>query len=310
MVLLKRKRTLAAKVETTPGTAETLTGTEGAFNAYDVMIQPTIAVDAREKQGNFGSLPGVPGARMGKATFKTDLAYDGTNVPSWASVLLPACGYVNSTGTFTPRSEAPGTNVKTATIGCYQDGVLKRIAGAVGNFKITFPTGRACVIEWEFTGVWLAPTDTALITPTYPSETPIRFASGLCELADVALKVEQVVFDAGNEIVMIEDPSTAAGYSHGVVTNRLPKITANPLAVLVATQDRFGDWLAATEMTWELDLDGPSDSVITLDCPKVQITNNQEADRGRLVVDQLDLAVLRSTAAVDQDAQLIFTPAT
>ena len=61
MPLLKRRRVLAAKVEATSGTAETLTSAEGAFNAYDVMIQPEIDKEPREIQGSFGSLAAVPG---------------------------------------------------------------------------------------------------------------------------------------------------------------------------------------------------------------------------------------------------------
>ena len=48
MPLLKRLRVMAAKVEGTIGTDSTPTGTDGAFNAYDVMIQPSIAMTDRE----------------------------------------------------------------------------------------------------------------------------------------------------------------------------------------------------------------------------------------------------------------------
>src|SRR6056297_2582972 len=139
MPLLKRKRVLAAKVEGTIGTAETLTTAEGAFNVYDLMIQPTIEVEDRPAQGSFNQLAGVAGARLGTATFRTDLAYDGTNIPSWASVLLPACGWVLSTATFNPTSEAPGSNVKTLTIGGYIDGLFKQIYGAVGSWRAIMP---------------------------------------------------------------------------------------------------------------------------------------------------------------------------
>lgn len=311
MPLLKRKRVLAAKVEATPGTAEALTNAEGAFNVYDLMIQPSIEVEGREQQGSFAALPGVPGARTGKATFKVDLGWDGTStIPSWASVFLPACGYVDSSGTLTPRSEAPGSNVKTLTIAAYVDGVKKAIAGAVGNVKFTFPTGKMAYAEFEFTGKWVAPTDVALITPTYPTASPLRFAAGTCLLNSVAQKVSQVQFDAGNQVKLLEDPADATGFSYALITNREPKWTLDPESVLVATsnQDRFGAWLAATEWAFALTLDGPTTSTLAFESDKCQIVNIQEADRERVVVDQLELRVLRNTSA-DTDVQIIFTEA-
>jgi hypothetical protein len=121
MAILKRRRVLAAKIEVTSGTAETLTSAEGVFNAYDVMIQLDIDMESREGQGSFGTLAAVPGGYKGKATFKTDCGWDGSvTEPTWADTFLPACGWVKAGGnTFTPRSEGPGANVKTLTIGCY-----------------------------------------------------------------------------------------------------------------------------------------------------------------------------------------------
>ena len=78
MTLLKRKRILAAKIEATPGTAETLAAADAAFNVYEVTVQHEIEKTAREGQGSFGHLPSTSGAHKGRITFKTDLGWDGT----------------------------------------------------------------------------------------------------------------------------------------------------------------------------------------------------------------------------------------
>lgn len=307
MPLLKRKRVMAAKVETTIGTAESLTASEGAFNAYNVMIQPTIEVEEREGQGGFGYLPGSPGARQGVATFRTDLGWDGTStMPTWASVLLPACGFVETSQVYTPRSEAPGSNVKTLTIGCYIDGVLKRIAGAVGTFQLVLPTGRMGYIDWTFTGVWQAPTDASIIAPTYPTASPIRFASATATYDGVAQRVEQVTIDAGNEVVMREDPTTAAGYISALITNRKPIISAAPESQLVATDDTYGDWIAAAQAEWEIELDGPNGSTITISAPKAQIQNAQEGDRNRMVTNDIEWFCGKNGATHDEELSITF----
>ncbi len=311
MPLMKRRKVFACKTETTIGTAETLTATEGVYNAYQLMVQPQIPMELRESQGSFANLAAVPGGRQGTATFRTDLCWDGTNVePKWASVLLPACGYVDSgSGVFTPRSEAPGANVKTLTIGEYVDGKRRLLTGCVGNFRFVFPTGRMGYIEWSFQGVWAGETDTAIITPTYPSDTPIRVAS--CPAASwdsVSLIFEQCVIESGNEITMRESPTAASGYINGIITSRKPKATCNPEAYLVGTQDRHGLWTSQGFATFALTLDGSSTSTIGFSAPRAQILNVQQGDRNALVTDELEFQFSRDGSTADTDLSITFTP--
>lgn len=309
MVMLKRKRVLAAKVETVIGTAESLTAADAAMNVFNPMIQATIEMEEREGQGSFNYLTSVPAGRIGTATFRTYWEWDGTaTLPKSAELFLPACGWVKTGSVFTPRSEAPGTNVKTLTMACYVDGVLKQIAGAVGKFTLTLPTGKTAYFDWEFQGVLLdAPTDLAMLAPTYPTVKPLRFAGGFAKWNAVNLCVSSVVIDSGNEIVMRECPTTDAGYISGIITNRKPKITADPEAVSVAAQDRWGAWLAQTEYALALDMAGPSGSTVSIDVPKAQILNIQEADRGKLVTDQLEFAANKNGATHDQELSITFT---
>jgi hypothetical protein len=310
MPLLKRIRTLAAKQEATPGTAESLTNAEGAFNAYDVMWQPSIGMTDREGSGSFNYLTSISEGQTATVTFKTDLAWDGTSTePTIFSVLMPCCGWTESTNVWKPKSEAPGSNVKTATLGVYVDGLLKSIKGASGTFVITNPTGRMITIEWTFTGVYIEPTSTAIIAPTYPTDTPLRFASAsACTFNSVAMKVEQITISANNEIVMLEDPTQASGYSHSVIVNRRPTIQANPESVLVATQNRHNVWTTSTPYTIQITLDGPGSSTLGITAPKAQIVNIQEADRNRIVIDDIEFLCGKNGATQNEELYFTFTP--
>lgn len=312
MPLLKRKRVLAAKIETTIGTPISLSSADAAMNVYSPMIQANVEMEEREGQGGFGYLPSIAGARTGTATFRTYLEWDGSATePAWADTFLPACGWVKSGQVYTPRSEAPGSNVKTLTIGCYVDKLFKSISGAMGTFVVTLPTGKSGYIDWTFTGVWQEPSDVAIITPTYPTAKPLKYTSGLAEWNDVNLCVSQVTIDAGNEVIMRECPTTAAGYISAIVTNRKPKITADPEASTVAAQDRWAAWLSSTEYALEIDVGGPaggsSDAVLSFDAPKATITNLQEADRGKFVTDQLEFACNKNGATHDEELSITFT---
>lgn len=307
MPLHTELRTIAAKIETTAGTAETLTASEGTFDVYEPTIQATVEMDERNSQGSFNRYSQIAGTQMGTVTFRTDVTIGATTLPEWATTFLPACGWVESTNVFTPRSESIGSNVKTLTIGMYENGVFKSIAGACGTFRIVCPAGRLATIEWTFTGVWQGVSDVSLISPTYPADVPLRFASATCTYDSVAQKVENMTIDAGNNVVMREDPSTSQGYISAVITNRYPKITANPESTLVATDDHYGDWLSNSEAALAVTLNGPSSSSLAISAPKAQIINAQEGDRNGIQIDDIEWACNKNGTNKDQELSLTFT---
>ena len=307
--MLTKLAVLAAKIETTIGTAIAVTAADAAFNAYDVKISADIPFKRREAQGSFDSLTGTLGAYSGKCTFKIDVEWSGTGIPAWASTFLPACGYVASSQVYTPRSENPGTNVKTLTMAAYKDGVVKQIVGAMGTFKIVAKSGDIVTFEFEFTGVWTGNTDAALLDPTLPTPNALRFASSTITNNAVAQCVEQVSFDAGNKVILRECPSTAAGYISALITDREPKITINPEAQLVADEDRYGDWLSGTERAFSCAIDGPTDSAMTLAAPKAQYMKVEDGDRNGIAIDDIELMCNYNAGTKDEDVSLTFTDA-
>lgn len=311
MTLLKRKRILAAKTEATPGTAESLTASEAAFNVYELTVQQEIEKTTREGQGSFGHLPSVSGGHKGRITFKTDLGWDGTATePAWADTFFPACGLVKSTNTYTPRSEAPGTNVKTLTMAVYEDGRRKLMRGCVGTFRLVCETGKPAMIEWDFIGIWTTPTDVTLLAPTYPTVAPLRYASGVTEFNSVAMQCQSVTLDVGNTTYLREGTaaSNISGYIAGCITNRRPTITANPESKLIGTQDRYLFFRDSTEYVLTFEIAGPSSSKIVVSAPKATIENIQDADRESLIVDDLTFLCCQNGSTADQEFSIVFTP--
>jgi len=128
---LYRKRVLGAKIETTPGTAISLSGSDAAMNVFNLVANPTAASEQRMGQGAFGQLASVVGLQTGQFTFMTELYGSSGAAPSWLQTLFAGCGVSYSAGVFSPKSEMPGSNVKTLTLGAYTNGVYKQIAGAM-----------------------------------------------------------------------------------------------------------------------------------------------------------------------------------
>ena len=306
MPLLRKKRVLAAKIETTAGTAETLANADVIQDAYDCVAQATIPTEPRQNQGSFDNLPGVPGGRMGTITFKVPLTI-GAALPSYASTCLPGCGLVPSTNVFQPSSEAPGSAVKNLTVALYEDGIRKQIHGAAGNVKLIAPSGRMAYLEFEFQGAWDAVSDQSLLTVPESTAKPLRFASGTATYDSVAQRVEQVTLDMGNVLTAREDPSKASGYFGFLVTDRNPTLVANPEADLVANDDLYGDWLSCTEAAWALTLNGASSSSLAISVPKAQIQNAQEGERNGLDTNDITWQANRNGSNDDQDVTLTYT---
>ena len=311
MTLLKRKRILAAKIATTPGTAETRAAADAAYNVYDLTVQHEIEKTPREGQGSFGHLSSTTAGHKGRITFKTDLGWDGTATePVWADTFFPACGLVKATNTYTPRSEAPGTNVKTLTMAVYEDGRRKLMRGCVGTFRLVCETGKQAMIEWDFVGIWTTPTDLTMLAPTYPTVAPLRYASGVTEFNSVAMQCQSVTLDVANTLYLREGTSASniSGYIAGCITNRRPTITCNPEAKLIGTQDRYLFFRDSTEYVTTFEIAGPSSSKIVVSAPKASIENIQDADRESLIVDELTFLCGQNGSTADQEFSIVFTP--
>jgi hypothetical protein len=311
MTLLKRKRVLAAKIEATPGTAETLLAADASFNVYNLMAQQEIELETREAQGGFGMLNSVVGGYKGRITFSCDFSWDGTATePSWADTFLPACGWVKTGQVFTPRTEAPGANVKTITIAIYQDGMRKILAGAAGTFQILCATGKTAVCNFDFQGIWQAPTTVSILAPTYPTAKGLRYASSTTTWAGSALCVSNLTLDSGNTVILKECGSTVSGYDHALITNRVVTVSGDPEADATDSVTRYGQHIAMTEdvLTWSLD--GPTNAVAVFNAPKAQIITPTEADRNMIVTDEITWQCNRNGSNIDQEISLTFTAAT
>lgn len=318
MPLLRKRSVLAAKLETTIGTAISLSASDAAFVAVDFEITPEAPHHEREAPGSFSRLAGVTGARMGKATFKIEMVGKGSSGnPTWADTFLPACGLVvtDATGAaqlFNLLSKAPtaaAENCRTITIGKYTDGRLTTIAGAMGNVKIVAENGKGPMLEFEFTGKYTSVTDATLIVPTLPTIVPSRASNLTLTIGGNAFQTNKIEIDLGNKIELIEDIATAggeSGYAHAVIVDRQPTVKLTRNSVLVATDDLFGQWLAGTTQALVLDIGGATWNKIEIDAPAARYTEVKPADNKGVHAEDVTLELVQSAAA-DDELTLLFT---
>jgi hypothetical protein len=163
------------------------------------------------------------------------------------------------------------------------------------------------MIVFTFSGKYYEnETDATLLAPTYPTAPVLRFADGTITWNSVALCTSTVSVDAGNTVIMREkaESGNRTGFVSALVTNRAPIITADPEAVLVATQDRDAQWTAMTTAAWALTLNGSGTSTVVIDAPAAQIENKQQGNRNDLITDDLTWLATEDTTP---DGELTIT---
>jgi hypothetical protein len=170
-------------------------------------------------------------------------------------------------------------------------------------------TGRPSFIEWNFEGIWVAATDIALIAPTYPTVKPIRYANATTTFNSVALCLSRLTIDLGNSLYLKECSAGGSGFSHGMIKDREPTITADPEAKLVATQDLYGMLHAGTEAAFVVSLTGFSgNATLAITAPRAQPMSVKRGDREGLSIKNIVLACNENTT-LDTELSMVFTEA-
>lgn len=299
MPLLKKVSCLAAKIETTIGTAIALSGADGVFNVYNANITPNIQMTDREGQGAFSKLTSVLGQQTGTCTFSTDLTMS-TAAPAWATTFLPACGMGLTSTTYGCKSEAPGSTVKTLTMAVYVDGVLRRIRGAVGSFVINCLAGQKISLDFTFQGVYDAFTSGSILTPTYPSHAAMRWATSTTTIGGTAVAASSLTFDLGNVINPLESQAVDEGIKNFIISDRRPTLTIDPEADTTNSVTRYGNQLAMTTAAIAWNATSGSTGAWAFSIPAGQILQHTPGERSGVETEQLTFLACKSSALNDE----------
>lgn len=302
MALLHKRRVMAFADEVTPGTAVSLTS--ATCFCFDPTIQAEIPMHKRVATGSLSQLPAIPGGYRAKLTFSVELCGGGSSVPPVWAELLAYCGMTVSSNVWSFTSST--ASYKTATIGIYEDGRFKTMKGCMGTWSLEGKAGEPLMVKFEFTGVWIGPTDAAL--PALPAFAviPPRFASATLTVGSYQPKVSKFSLEAGNTVALIEDVSSVAAYSRAIVVDRNCKGKMDPLAELIATYDAYGLWIAGTTAALSVVVGSVTDNTITIAAPYLQKENIQEGNRNDMTTDDWDF-ICASTSAGDLELSITFS---
>jgi hypothetical protein len=172
-------------------------------------------------------------------------------------------------------------------------------------------TSQIVVLDFEFTGILDVEADAAIVAPTYPDEnaSKIRAANGVTEYDDIEMCLESMTFDFGNQVVPKKCINAPEGIDFFLVSDRMPKVTANPESKLVASQDWMGMMLTSdvapllTLLPAEGYVAGAEDHSVKILAPRAQIKNKTPGNREGIAIDDLEFDCCINTA----DANNLFS---
>ena len=177
-----------------------------------------------------------------ECTFSVELAGSGAagTAPRYGDA-LKACGFseaiVSSTScTYTPVS----ASFSSISIHYNVDGVRHIVTGCRGSFTVNAEVGAIPTIDFTFTGIYNAPTDTALPTIAYGNQaTPLIFKNGNTSgfsLLSYAGALQSLTMDAGVSTVYRE---LVGGTKEVIITDRASNGSVTIEAPTIAQKDYF-----------------------------------------------------------------------
>ena len=310
MPLLSRKRLILAKSETTYGTDSVPAGTDAVLvrNLEIIPLESDVVSRdlIRPYLGNSTQL--LANSRV-RCTFEVEMAGSGTagTAPRYDS-LLKACGLsatiVASTSvTYRPVSSSFGS----CTIVYNIDGVQHKLTGARGTVSMNCQLGQIPTFNFEMTGIYNAPTDTAQPSVTYANQAqPLIFKEGNTQAFTFFGHLgclSSVNFNLANSIVYRE----LVGCTKEVlITDRQPTGEVVIEAPTIATKDYFTEAVNSTGGALSF-AHGVSGNRITFTASNVDITQPTYSDQDGIHMLNLPYVALPVSSAGNDEFSFAFT---
>jgi hypothetical protein len=164
---------IAAAIESAYGTDASPTGAANAILVSDMSLTPLDAqnIDRNLIRGSFGASEQLVGTASIKLSYSTELAGSGTagTPPAWGK-LLQACACAEGTLATPARVEYTpvSTGLKSSTQYYYDDGVLHKLLGTMGDFTVSAKVGERPMLKFDWVGLdggISAASDTGTFTP-------------------------------------------------------------------------------------------------------------------------------------------------
>ena len=304
MALLTRKRLILAKIESTYGTDSTPTGAEAILvrNLEITPLQADVVTRdlIRPYLGNFEQI--LANQRV-EITFDVELAGSGAagTAPAWGPVMKSCAMSETVVGTTSVTYAPVSGSFSSCSIYFNNDGVRHKITGCRGSFSVSGEVGQIPVISFTMMGIYNAPDDSALPTPTYSNQaTPVIFKQGNTtgfQVFSYSGCLQSFSMDLANEMVYRE----LVGCTKEVlITNRAPNGTVVIEAPTIAAKDFFtiANGTATGNLTFQHGQ--TAGNIVTFSSPQTDIGSPTYSDQDGIQMLNLPYVATPTTAGNDE----------
>ena len=252
MAQLTRKRVILIEAESSYGTDPTPSATDVVL-VTDLSITPQSSdvVNRDVVRPYLGSSQQLLANTRVECTFSVEFAGSGAagTAPRYGSA-LKACGLSETIASGTSVTYEPiSANFSSITIHYNVDGVRHIVTGCRGNVALSAEVGSIPTLDFTFTGIYNAPTDTALPSVTYGNQaTPLIFKNGNTssfQLLSYAGALMNFSMDVGNSLVYRE---LVGGTKEVLLTDRAANGTVTIEAPTLAQKNYFVASLSDTTL--------------------------------------------------------------
>jgi hypothetical protein len=189
---------------------------------------------------------------------------------------------------FCYRPTSTRSSMETATIHFHRDGHRHVLTYCRGTMDLDFTVGKYPVAKFDITGIYNAPTDQTLPTPTYPGADitpPVCFSAGLqIAAADMTLAaVNALQLKLGNDVKVRRDINAACGALGLEIVDRTPSGSVDPEAVALSDYNPWTVWENATEQKIYCDVGSVAGNQIRPCIPRALYDDTKYGDRDGIV---------------------------
>ncbi len=311
MPKLHRKRSILAKAESSYGSDPTPTGSANYVQVIDLNIEPIVSDEVsrdliRPYMGNYEVIPANTRVNV---TFDVEMSGSGSagTAPKYGAI-LKACGLSETVVSSTSVTYAPVTTPSdSVTLFVNYDGIRHKVTGARGTFSLNCEVNNIPRISFSLTGIFNAPTDTALPTVTVSNQaSPLIFKNGSTSnfaIFGFAAALQSWNLDFNNEVIYRE---LVGGTKEVLITDRRPSGTAVIESPALSAHNFFTDYTGTSTgtNTW---LHGTvAGNKVTVSCPQTDLgqPTYEESDG----ITMLSLPFMATpTASANNEFSLVYT---
>lgn len=310
--MITRRKVISIKEETTDGTDATPANTNANMVVFDQKFNPDIKMYERPQMSStLSSMSPTFGARSAQISFRAELKGSlvtyVTTLPAIVTA-LKACGFgVSGTvAAASARYKPASTGLKAVTIWFYEDGIVHKIVGAMGNVKFSGKIGEPIICDFTFTGVYTGTTDTAIISPSaLEASVPPVSLGVLCTIGAYSPIISSFEFDMGNTVALRESMGATNGYVSAQITSRKVVGKIDPELTTVAAYDWYNKWKTGVSAAIGIGpLGTTTNNRITLAAPAVIATGISSSDRNGMAT--LDVPFMCAMVTGDDEFEVLF----